>query len=111
MAIIEWVTSLGDRRIKINTIRGYLAGVRSWHVDMGHQDLDIFQDQRLKRIFKGIRRFRGEADLRERKPLIRGLLLRILPSFNVRTLYGATMHAAFCLAFTAFLRTGELTWD
>lgn len=39
------------------------------------------------------------------------LLLQMLATFDVSTLLRATMHAAFCLAFAGFLRTGEFTYS
>lgn len=37
--------------------------------------------------------------------------MRMLPLFDTSTLWGATMHASFCLAFAAFLRIREFIWS
>lgn len=72
--------------------------------------LYLFSDPTLQRIVLGIRRFQGGTQRGERLPLVRELLLRILSLFNTSVVHGATMHAAFCLAFAAFLRVGEFTY-
>lgn len=78
---------------------------------MGYEDLAMFHNPQLERIVAGMRRLRGEAEARpERNPITKDILLRLLPLFDPRTLHGATMKAAFCLAFAAFLRVGEFTY-
>ena len=42
---------------------------------MGYIDLSVFYNPILKRIIAGIRRFRGEAETRERRPITRDLLI------------------------------------
>ncbi|KAL8904389.1 MAG: hypothetical protein Q9171_007074 [Xanthocarpia ochracea] len=56
-AIIEWVSSLGDKHVDIKTIRGYVNSVRLCNVAMGYEELDAFEDPCLDRIYEGIRRF------------------------------------------------------
>ena len=77
---------------------------------MGYEDLSVFHSPRLQRVIAGLRRMRGEAGTRERRPITKDLLLQVLPHFNRSTREGATLHAAFCLAFAAFLRGGEFTY-
>ena len=65
----------------------------------------------LQRIVAGIRRLRGEAGTKERRPITRDLLLRLLATCNKNTMHGANIYAAFCLAFAGFLRIGEFTYS
>ena len=110
-SLTAWASHLGDKHLPVTTIKSYLVGLRSAHVDMGYDDLDVFHHPVLKRVLNGIRRLRGEANTQERQPITRDILLHMLTLFDQSTLYGATMHSAFCLAFAGFLRIGEFTWN
>ena len=109
-SLASWIAELSTKRVKADTIKGYLTGVRSAHVDMGFENLSVFQNPQLQRIIAGSRRLRGEADTKERCPITKDILLQLLPHFNRHTKRGATLQAAFCLAFAAFLRVGEFTY-
>lgn len=110
--LLAWVSNMGEKHISPKSIKLYLAGVRSFQVDMGtiRKDLEVFHHPTLERIIQGIRRLRGEPDVKERLPITRLILLALLATFNTDTQTGATFHAAFCLAFAGFLRMGEFTW-
>ena len=95
----------------VKTIKSYFVSLRSAHLDMGYDDLDVIHHPILKRSLAGVRRFRGEPDTQERCPLIKDVLLKVLTCFDQSTLFGATMQASFCLAFADFLRIGEFTWS
>lgn len=110
-SLSEWVAVLSAKRLKTKSIKAYLTGVRSVHVDMGFEDLDVFHSPRLKRVLDGTRRLRGEAETQERRPITKDILLQILLHFDSSTKHGATIRAAFCLAFAAFLRVGEFTYE
>lgn len=110
-SLTGWASHCGDRHIQIRAIKSYLVGLRSAHVDIDYDDLDIFHYPVLKRILNGIRRLRGKADTLERQPITRDVLIRLLSQFDQLELFGATMHASFCLAFAGFLRIGEFTWN
>lgn len=112
-SLLAWVSEMGERHILPKSIKLYLSGVRSFQVDMGttRKELEIFHHPTLERVIQGIRRLRGEPDVKERLPITRSILLDILATFNVQTQTGATFHAAFCLAFAGFLRMGEFTWS
>jgi integrase len=114
-SLCNWMAYLGNRgRTKSSTMKSYLTGLRSYCVDMGMggDDLEVFRHPRVQRVIRGIKIFHGarEGDLRERLPITRDLLLRMLAKLDTNTLEGATYHAAFCTAFAGFLRVGEFTW-
>ena len=109
--LASWVATLGDRRLHVKTIKAYLTGTRSAHVDMGFEDLKVFQHPMLQRIVAGIRRIRGEPGVKERRPITRDLLLLMLSCINQNTRVGANLHAAFSLAFAGFLQIGEFTYS
>jgi integrase len=94
-------------------MKSYITGRRSLHVDMGLPTDGIFDHPRLQRIVQGARRFYGETGTRERLPITRDVLLKILRCLpRWRTdLMQANLYAAFCLAFAGFLRVGEFTWS
>jgi hypothetical protein len=99
--------------VKPRTMKSYITGLRSLHVDMGLPTDGIFDHPRLQRIIQGSRRFHGEAGTRERLPITRDVLLKILqclPRWRTDTIQ-ANLYAAFCLAFAGFLRVGEFTWS
>ena len=110
-ALSSWVASLGDRRLQVKTIKVYLTGVRSAHINMGFIKLGVFHNPMLQRIIAGIHRLRGEAGTKERCPITRDLLLHLLATCNKNTIYRANIYAAFCLAFAGFLRIGEFTYS
>ena len=111
-SLTSWITQLSTKRVKSKTIKAYLTGIRSAHIDMCYDDdLSVFHHPRLERMIAGHRRLHGEAETKERRPLTKDLLLQILPQFDQGTRYGAIMRAAFCLAFAAFLRIGEFTYS
>lgn len=109
-ALASWVAELGDRLTATKTIKLYLSGLRSYQVDIGLGDLEVFQHPMLQRIIAGIRRLRGEKDTRERRPITRDILLKMLGLLDTNVYDDANLHAAFCLAFAAFLRCGEFTY-
>ena len=107
----DWIAHLANKRPKAKTLKAYITGLRSVHVDMGYEDLSPFHSPRIERVIAGIRRLRGEAGTLERRPITKDLLLQMLPCFDCGTREGSTLHTAFCLAFAAFLRVGEFTYS
>ena len=110
MSLASWVAELGDKKVATKTIKSYLSGVRSYQVDIGLQDLGAFHHPMLERIIAGIKRLVGERDKRERKPITRQILIQLLNNLDHKTLNGATLHAAYSIAFAGFLRCGEFTY-
>jgi hypothetical protein len=93
----------------MKTVRSYLTGLQSHHVDLGLLTT-VFGDERIKRILRGSLRIHGAAPIRPRAEITKDILTSI-----VRTLGyhydDVNLRAAFTTAFAAFLWVGELTWD
>jgi len=87
----------------------YLAGVRSYQLDLGI-DCSAFSDLRLERTIQGIKRDHSEPERRTRSPLSRPCLLRILNCLRPANYDNIALKAAFSLAFAGFLRVGEFTY-
>lgn len=107
--LIEWVTSLAGR-VKVKTIKLYLCGLKSYHIDLGFPVI-AFQDDRLERVTQGIKREHAEPGRRDRSPLTRDCLLKILRHLRYPSFSNITLRAAFTLAFASFLRVGEFTYQ
>ena len=69
--LTAWSADLGDRGITPKTIKSYLGGLRSAHVDGGYEDLSVFEYPVLNRVVQGIKRVRGDGVARERRPITR----------------------------------------
>lgn len=109
--LASWIGNLAKRKISSKTIRTYLAGLRSFLVDLGVSDLQIFQHPSIHRMITGLKRREGEVDKRERLPVTRDILLKLLTQLDTKVETHAIIHAAYCLAFAAFLRVGEFTYS
>lgn len=101
---------MGNRQLRAKTIKNYMSGIRSLHVDRGYEELELFHHPVLQRIVAGIKRKNGDPDTRERLPITRDLLLKLLASLDQENQAQDTLHAAYCLAFAASLRAGEFTY-
>ena len=92
-------------------VKKYLTALRSAHMDMGYDGLAVFHHPQLQRMIAGIRRLRGEPDTKERCPITKDVLMKLLPLFDRGTRGGMTMYAAFCPAFAGFLPAGKFTYS
>ena len=111
LSLGTWVATLSTRRVKTKSIKTYLTGVRSAHVDMGFENLTVFHSAQLKRVVNDTRRLRGEGETRERYSITKDILLRLLKCFHKTIKHDVTMQAVFYLAFAAFLRMSEFTYE
>ena len=97
-------------RVKVKTMKLYLCGLKSYHTDLGFP-VSAFHDDRLERVIRGIKREHAEPGRRDRSPLTRDCLLRILRHLRQPSFSNYTLKAAFTLAFAGFLRVGEFTYQ
>ena len=95
--------------IKVKTMKLYLAGLKSYQLDLGIE-CTAFSDPRLERTIQGIKREHHEPERRVRTPLTRPHLIRILATLPIHSYDNIVLYAAFTLAFARFLRVGEFTY-
>ena len=72
--LVLWTAKLGERCLRMKTINTDLTGVKSLHIDLG-LSTEPFGNHRLQRIIRGINRFHGEQNKKERLPITCGLLI------------------------------------
>ena len=78
-SLAQWIAELGNRRLEPKTVKSYLTGIRSAHIDLGYYLPKVFESPVLERLIKSIRRMHGKSDTQERLPFIKDLLLQVLP--------------------------------
>ena len=106
----EWTLMLFtthlSQTIKASSIKVYLAGVRSLHIENGFAN-PLSNCLRLERVLRGIKRSQG-ISTRERLPVTLTVLSRIRAVLNFEC-YDVLFWAACCTGFFGFLRSGEFT--
>lgn len=110
--LMAWVGSF-QGRVEAGTLKHYLSGLRSHHVDIGFP-IDQFSNVTLERCVRGYRRHHGEKPVRQALPLTLPLIEAMVRYYTRRpplTPRAATFIAVFTLAFGCFLRMGEVTFD
>ena len=95
---------------KASTVKQYISALRSKHVDKGLPTA-VFSEPSIARILTGATRIQGAPHIRERLEITKDILLKMLPHIDTSTFDGSNIYASFCVAFSALLRPGELTWD
>jgi len=91
------------------TAKSYLGALRSYHVQTGVDTAGI-DDNRIPLILRGGKRIYGEGRKTVRYPLTSDILLRMVHEINDDE-EGVNVKSALCVAFAAFLRSGDFTWD
>ncbi|RPA75415.1 hypothetical protein BJ508DRAFT_21409 [Ascobolus immersus RN42] len=135
--LCEWAAELAHcHSVKHSTIKTYLTALRSFHVDIGYP-VTGFTDPKLRRLLDGIKKLQPVDPQshslpiqRERLPVTRDILIRLLQELNTHAspslllraqqtphqltpfqFDSLSLFASFCTAFAGFLRIGEFTWE
>jgi len=107
MDLCLFVTFLA-RSLKHNTIRNYLASVRSFHIDNGFPD-PTEHKQLLHRMLRGVKRIQGESNSKPKFPVTLALLEMIASMVNWQDHDQVMIFTAWCLASAGLLRISEFT--
>lgn len=95
------------RSLRHSTIRSYLAGVRSFHVESGFPD-PTENAKLLHRMLQGVRRVQGQAS-KPKMPVTLALLERLASFIDWSSHDQAMLFASWCVASGGLLRSGEFT--
>ncbi|HEY9760292.1 MAG TPA: hypothetical protein V6C97_34360, partial [Oculatellaceae cyanobacterium] len=103
-----WVSSLASR-LHFRSIKVYLYGVRSLHVDLGYSD-PLDGCSRLERLYRGIKRDQGSKSAgKPRLPVTTQMVLECKQLFNMSRHDHRMLYAAMTTATGGLFRVGELT--
>jgi hypothetical protein len=95
--------------VKPATAKSYLGALRALHCLAGI-DTSGIDDARIPLIVRGGKRVHGEGTKRIRYPIIDHILLCMVREINDDE-EGLNVKSALCVAFAAFLRSGDFTWE
>ena len=78
---------------------------------MNFGNLTVFESPLLQRIVIDNRRLRDEVETKERRSIIKDVLLQILSHFDRYIKHKTIMQTTFCLVFVVFLRVDEFIYS
>ena len=101
-----WMADAAQRHIRFSSIRVYLHGIATSHVELGHAN-PIIDKPVIWRLLKGIKRTQGAGVTAQRLPMTTALLTKLEPHQKLLTLEGLCIRAAMCAGTCGLLRSGE----
>ena len=96
-----------SRTLKASSIKVYLSGVRSMHIEHGFNN-PLENCFRLERVLRGIKRLQGTGT-KQRLPITTSILRKLHKILNLDMYSDALFWAACLIGFFGFLRCGEFT--
>lgn len=104
----EWLAETLEE-VTVNSAQNYLIALRNHHVEH-HYSVQVFNDERLKRILRGAKRKFGIKPIRTRMDITKDILQKIVSQLTDDH-DDLNIKAAFCTAFAAFFRLADFTWQ
>src|SRR5579859_6999692 len=106
--ISHWLAEIMSS-IKPTTAKSYLHVLHSRHLKL-NSSIKVFKDARIDLIIRGRKRVFGEGTKKLQLPLTAPIFFRVFNGIR-NDEEGVNLKLALCMAFAAFLRSGEFTWD
>jgi hypothetical protein len=106
--VANWITEELEKN-KPETVKIYISALRNHHLEKGYSS-EALDDPRISRIIRGSLRIQGFKPIRKRLEITREILLAIISTLT-HDHDDTNLRAAFCVAFAAFLRPSEFTWE
>jgi hypothetical protein len=100
-----WIGQLA-KTCKYTSIRGYLAGVQSWHKDLGMPD-PIRGKARLWRLWRGIKKEQGAKSTKKKLAITTAVAARLMEHIDRSHHDCRVLLAALLVGIYGFLRPGE----
>jgi hypothetical protein len=105
-----WLASMHRAKLKFSTIKVYLYGLRSAHVDIGVSWTPIQSSKWVERIYRGIKRDQGIANnIRPRLPITFDILRAIDRLLDLSRADHRLLRAALWIGTAGLFRIGEFT--
>ena len=95
-----------SKELKYTTIRNYLHGIATTHVELGHKS-PILDSPLIWKMYKAIKRLQGSTIKQIRLPITTAILLKIESHFNLNDETHRCIRAAIWLGTCGLLRSGE----
>jgi hypothetical protein len=114
LILAQWIAArafgnatIGQGRLKPDTMNVYLSALRSVHIDR-RLPVDVFDSLWLRRIMHGYR-VTFPQSIRKRLPITKAILTSIIS--KVSSLNDLNASVALLVAWAGFLRIGEITYN
>ena len=87
-----------------------IGSLKSYQTDLGFSNAVFENDEQIKRILRGIKVVSGIKPKRERLPITKDIIGKLVEQCD-KSFNGTVIRAAIWVAFAAFLRMGEFTYN
>ena len=90
---MHWAAELAGK-VKAKDIKKRLSSLRSYHIDLGFE-IEVSNNPQLDRVVQGIKRLLPDTARRQRAPITRKILVKLLNSLDPVTPKGPASPGSF----------------